>query len=118
MRSTRYGLPVIQVTENSQVVEMLLQFCYLITIACASALTTVEEILPLMEAAIKYSIEGVEHCARDALIKPPLVEENPMQSCTSTDEEEKLELLLDTLSDSLLSPQERCDISQLEARVH
>jgi hypothetical protein len=78
MGSTRYGLPVIQVTENTQVVEILLQFCYLITNACASALTTVEEILPLMEAAIKYSIEGVVHCARDALIKPPLVEENPI----------------------------------------
>ncbi|KIM90348.1 hypothetical protein PILCRDRAFT_41804, partial [Piloderma croceum F 1598] len=78
-QETRDDLPVIQITENSQVVTILLKLCYPITIAPAPALDSVEMVLAVMEAAIKYGIEEVELYVREALIKPPLVEENPTQ---------------------------------------
>lgn len=78
-QETRDDLPVIQITEKSQVVTTLLKLCYPITIAQAPALDSVEIVLAVMEAAIKYGIEEVELNVREALIKPPLVEENPTQ---------------------------------------
>jgi len=74
-QETRDGIPVIQVTEKSQVMETLLKFCH--PNHAPAAFKTVEEILPVMEAAIKYGIEGMERHAREALTTPPLVQENP-----------------------------------------
>jgi hypothetical protein len=76
-QETRDGIPVIQVTEKSQVMETLLKFCHP---NHAPAFKTVEEILPVMEAAIKYGIEGMERHAREALTIPPLVQENQSYS--------------------------------------
>jgi len=73
------GLPVIQMTENCQIVEKLLMFCYPHLLAQAPRLSTIEEILPILEAAMKYGIVELESRAKEALVTRPLIEERPLQ---------------------------------------
>jgi len=73
------GLPVIQMTENCQIVEKLLMFCYPHLLAQAPRLSTIEEILPVLEAAMKYGIVELESRAKEALVTRPLIEERPLQ---------------------------------------
>jgi hypothetical protein len=75
----RDGLPVIPITEESQVVETLLMFCYPNILTSAPVLKTMEEILPILKVAIKYGIEALETQMRNALFTPPVVAERSMQ---------------------------------------
>jgi len=73
------GVPVISITEESQIVERLLMFCYPNILISVPVLKTVDEILPMLEVAIKYGIEMLESRMREALFRPPVVEKRAMQ---------------------------------------
>lgn len=74
-QETRDGLPVIVVTERSEIVEMLLKFCYPNLLSSVPGLKTMDEILPLLQVMDKYGIEKLESRLREALVTLPLVEE-------------------------------------------
>jgi hypothetical protein len=73
------GRPIIPVTEESQVVETLLRFCFPNILTSVPVLNTMEEIMPVLEVSIKYGIEILESRMRDALFTPPVIEERAMQ---------------------------------------
>jgi len=75
----RDGLPVIPITEESQIVEKLLMFCYPNILTSIPVLKTMDEILPMLEVAIKYGIDVLESRMREALFRPQVVEERAMQ---------------------------------------
>jgi len=54
-------------------------FCYLNILAQVPALSRMEEVLPVLEAAMKYGITELESLVRDALIMKPLIEDNALQ---------------------------------------
>jgi len=75
----RDGLPVIPMTEESQIVETLLAFCYPNILTSIPALKTMEEMLPMLEVAIKYDIKALENRMRAELFKSSVVVEKTMQ---------------------------------------
>jgi hypothetical protein len=71
------GLDVIQVSENSRTLDMLLRFCYPAAVKDPGleGMNDVEEVL---EAAMKYGMEDVEERVRKAMVVPSLLESNPV----------------------------------------
>ncbi|KAG2345769.1 hypothetical protein BDR05DRAFT_960038 [Suillus weaverae] len=71
------GLDVIQVSESSRTLDMLLRFCYPAAVKDPSMedMNDVEEVL---EAAMKYGMEEVEERVRKAMVAPSLLESKPM----------------------------------------
>jgi hypothetical protein len=57
----------------------LLMFCYPNLLTSVPVLETMDDVLPMLEVAMKYGIEKLENRLREALFKPPLAEERPMQ---------------------------------------
>ncbi|KAG2137597.1 uncharacterized protein EDB93DRAFT_759571 [Suillus bovinus] len=60
-------LPVVSVEENHRVLDILLRFCYPSTLAEDPPLHEFEDIIPVLEAARKYSLKPLEHRVRQAL---------------------------------------------------
>ncbi|KAG2125330.1 hypothetical protein DEU56DRAFT_916616 [Suillus clintonianus] len=61
-------LPIISVEENHRVLDIWLRFCYPSTLAEDPPLDELEDIIPVLEAARKYSLKSLEHKVRQALI--------------------------------------------------
>jgi hypothetical protein len=76
----RDGLPIVLLTEHSDVVYRLLQFCYP---ACAmiemAKWDSLQVILALLEPSHKYGMDGVERRAREALISSRFVDAEPLR---------------------------------------
>ncbi|KAG1834157.1 hypothetical protein EV424DRAFT_1532389 [Suillus variegatus] len=60
-------LPVVPVVENHRVLDIWLRFCYPSTLAEDPPLHEFEDIIPVLEAARKYSLKPLEHKVRQAL---------------------------------------------------
>lgn len=60
-------LPIVSVEENHKVLDIWLRFCYPSTLAEDSPLHELEDIIPVLEAARKYSLKPLEHKIRQAL---------------------------------------------------
>ncbi|KAG1880579.1 hypothetical protein C8R48DRAFT_169111 [Suillus tomentosus] len=60
-------LPVVPVEENHRVLDIWLRFCYPSTLAEDPPLHEIEDIIPVLEAARKYSLKPLEHKVRQAL---------------------------------------------------
>jgi hypothetical protein len=75
----RDGLPVIQITEESRIVETLLRFCFPNILTSVPVLKTVDEMLPMLEVSIKYGIGILENRMRETLFSPPVVKEGAMK---------------------------------------
>jgi hypothetical protein len=71
-------LPIIQMTESSRTIEILLKLCYPVFTSKLPELN-VEDVIALWEAADKYGIEDVTKYARDALLAPPLIEQEAVR---------------------------------------
>jgi len=69
------GLDVIQVSENSRTLDILLRFCYPAAIKDPT-LEDVKDLEQVLEAAIKYGMQEVEERVRKAIVAPPLLESN------------------------------------------
>ncbi|KAH7890886.1 hypothetical protein F5I97DRAFT_100403 [Phlebopus sp. FC_14] len=72
------GLDVIQVTEDGQILDMLLRFCYPAAVE-DPRLETTEELEAVLEAAVKYAMEEVEEKLRAALLDPKFLETEPLR---------------------------------------
>ncbi|KAG0709452.1 hypothetical protein DFH29DRAFT_888608 [Suillus ampliporus] len=73
---TFHGIDVIQVSENSRTLDMLLRFCYPATVKDPS-LEDMNDVEEVLGAAMKYGMEEVEERVRKAMFTPPLLESNP-----------------------------------------
>lgn len=60
-------LPIVSVEENHKVLDMWLRFCYPSSLAEDPVLDDFEDILPILEAARKYSLKRLEDKVREAL---------------------------------------------------
>jgi hypothetical protein len=72
--SSQDGLPVIQLSESSEVLEALLMFCYP-RWSAKPELDTLEEIKSVLEAAIQYDMEDVKDILQEMLVAPRFVED-------------------------------------------
>ena len=72
------GLPVISVTEDSKTLDALLRFCYPCTLADDPKLEVLQDVVDILEAARKYSLDVIEKKARKALINPQILEAEPL----------------------------------------
>ncbi|KAI6041895.1 hypothetical protein EDC04DRAFT_1138327 [Pisolithus marmoratus] len=73
------GLPVIPVSEDSRTLDLLLRFCYPCTLAEDPALEDFEEIVNVLEAAKKYSLDGIERTVCRYLFQPNVLEANSLR---------------------------------------
>ncbi|KAG2075604.1 hypothetical protein BDR04DRAFT_1091112 [Suillus decipiens] len=71
------GLDVIQVSENSRTLDILLRFCYPVAVK-DPALEDINDVEDVLEAAMKYGMEDVEERVRKAMVAPSLLESNPV----------------------------------------
>ncbi|KAI6116802.1 hypothetical protein EDD16DRAFT_1045050 [Pisolithus croceorrhizus] len=73
------GLPVIPISEDSRTLDTLLRFCYPCSLTKTPSLNHFAEVIKVLEAAQKYSLDEVESTIRKALFKPAVLEVNPLR---------------------------------------
>ncbi|KAI6097666.1 hypothetical protein EDD16DRAFT_594554 [Pisolithus croceorrhizus] len=73
------GLPVIPISEDSRTLDTLLRFCYPCTLTKNPSLNHFTEVVRVLEAAQKYSLDEVESTIREAFFKPAILEVNPLR---------------------------------------
>ncbi|KAI6149635.1 hypothetical protein BKA82DRAFT_161565 [Pisolithus tinctorius] len=73
------GLPVIPVSEDSKTLDPLLRFCYPCTLAEDPALEDFRDVINVLEAAKKYSLDAIEQTVCKSLFNPKILEENSLR---------------------------------------
>ena len=73
------GLVVIPVTEDSKTLDALLRFCYPCTLADDPRLEVLKDVMDILEAARKYSLDAIEKKARQAISNPKILEAEPLR---------------------------------------
>ncbi|KAG1795090.1 uncharacterized protein HD556DRAFT_1365996 [Suillus plorans] len=74
------GLAVIAVSEDSKTLDTFLRFCYPSTLAEDPSLDNLTEILSVLAAAKKYSLDLIERKVCQALANPKVLEIDPLRS--------------------------------------
>ena len=77
MYETREGRPVIDVTESSTTLQLLLTFCYP-GWSLAPGLAGLKELRDVLKAADKYDMANVVYCVGQLLVSPFYLEQNPL----------------------------------------
>ncbi|KAJ7642784.1 hypothetical protein DFH06DRAFT_1214437 [Mycena polygramma] len=74
-------LHVVILEEDEETLGTLLRMCYpkWMLLECKPLFPTIESVLAVLSAAIKYAMDGVEREVRTALIDPLFVEPNPLR---------------------------------------
>jgi hypothetical protein len=75
----RDGLAVICVEEHSKTLDTLLRFCYPCTLAEDPKLEVLEDLVDVLGAAQKYSLDTIERKVRQALSNPKILEVEPLR---------------------------------------
>ncbi|KAG2075591.1 hypothetical protein BDR04DRAFT_1069365 [Suillus decipiens] len=78
-QETKDGLPVIAVSEDSKTLDLFLRFCYPSTLAEDPSLDNLTEVLSVLAAAKKYSLELIERKVCQALANPKILETEPLR---------------------------------------
>lgn len=73
------GLPLITVTETSKTLESLFLLCYPVTTVDPPVLELLEDVHALLDAATKYSVEGVERRVKQWLVAPRFLCTDPVR---------------------------------------
>lgn len=76
---TKDGLPVISISEDSRTLDALLRFCYPCTLTENPSLNCFTDVIKVLEAARKYSLDEVENTIRKTLFNPAILEDNPLR---------------------------------------
>ncbi|KAG2159460.1 uncharacterized protein EDB93DRAFT_289770 [Suillus bovinus] len=74
------GLAVIAMSEDSKTLDTFLRFCYPSTLAEDPSLDNLTEILSVLAAARKYSLDLIERKVCQALANPKVLETDPLRS--------------------------------------
>ncbi|KAI5980460.1 hypothetical protein F5J12DRAFT_732678 [Pisolithus orientalis] len=72
------GLPVIPVSEDSKTLDSLLRFCYPCTLAEDPVLEDFRELIYVLDAAKKYSLDAIQQAVRKSLFIPKILEMNSL----------------------------------------
>ncbi|KAI6149640.1 hypothetical protein BKA82DRAFT_161490 [Pisolithus tinctorius] len=73
------GLPVVPVSEDSKTLDPLLRFCYPCTLADDPALEDFRDVINVLEAAKKYSLDAIERTVCKSLFNPKILETNSLR---------------------------------------
>ncbi|KIJ07867.1 hypothetical protein PAXINDRAFT_18964 [Paxillus involutus ATCC 200175] len=73
------GLPVIPVSEDSNTLDALLRFCYPCTLAEDPNLEELKDVVDVLDAAKKYSLDAIERKVGQALSNPKILEVEPLR---------------------------------------
>ncbi|KAI6112933.1 hypothetical protein F5141DRAFT_747811 [Pisolithus sp. B1] len=73
------GLPVIPVSEDSKTLDPLLRFCYPCTLSEDPALEDFRDIINVLEATKKYSLDAIESTVCKSLFNPKILEANSLR---------------------------------------
>lgn len=73
------GLAIIPVSEPSSVLDLLLRFCYPITVIDQPTVGTLDDVVAVLEASRKYGMDRVEKCVLEILVEPRFVKQEPMR---------------------------------------
>lgn len=73
------GLPVIPVSEDSNTLDPLLRFCYPCTLADDPVLENFRDVVNILEAAKKYSLDTIERTVCKSLFNPKILETNSLR---------------------------------------
>ncbi|KAI6001109.1 hypothetical protein F5J12DRAFT_251464 [Pisolithus orientalis] len=73
------GLPVVPVSEDSKTLDPLLRFCYPCTLSEDPVLDDFRDVVNVLEAAKKYSLDGIERTVCKSLFNPKILETNPLR---------------------------------------
>ncbi|KAI6149877.1 hypothetical protein BKA82DRAFT_997791 [Pisolithus tinctorius] len=75
----RDGLPVVPVSEDGRTLNSLLRFCYPCTLAEDPKLEDFREVVDVLEAVKKYSLDGIERTVCKSLFNPQILEVNSLR---------------------------------------
>ncbi|KIK76160.1 hypothetical protein PAXRUDRAFT_835437 [Paxillus rubicundulus Ve08.2h10] len=78
-QETKDGLPVIPVSEDSKTLNALLRFCYPCTLAGDPGLEELKDVVNVLEAAKKYSLEAIERKVAQTISSPKILEAEPLR---------------------------------------
>ncbi|KAH0836778.1 hypothetical protein J3R83DRAFT_8528 [Lanmaoa asiatica] len=78
-QETKDDLAVIPVAENSKTLDTLLRFCYPCTLAEDPKLEVFKDVVDILEAARKYSLDTIERKVRQALSNPEILTAEPLR---------------------------------------
>ncbi|KAI6122619.1 hypothetical protein EDD16DRAFT_745320 [Pisolithus croceorrhizus] len=73
------GLPVIPVSEDSNTLDPLLRFCYPCTLADDPVFENFRDVVNVLEAAKKYSLDTIERMVCKSLFNPKILETNSLR---------------------------------------
>ncbi|KAI6016151.1 hypothetical protein BKA83DRAFT_2048160 [Pisolithus microcarpus] len=73
------GLPVIPVSEGSKTLDSLLRFCYPCTLAEDPVIEDFREIINVLDAAKKYSLDAIQPAICKSLFTPKILEANSLR---------------------------------------
>ncbi|KAI6041901.1 hypothetical protein EDC04DRAFT_1138681 [Pisolithus marmoratus] len=73
------GLPVVPVSEDSKTLDLLLRFCYPCTLAEDPVLEDFREIVNVLDAAKKYSLDAIQPAVCKTLFSPKVLEVNSLR---------------------------------------
>ena len=79
VENLKNGRPIIPVEEDSETLELLLKFCYPRCAVDPPILETLESVIRVLKASIKYDMEGVEKRVREVLISLRFVHKEPLR---------------------------------------
>jgi hypothetical protein len=77
--NTKDSVPVIPVEEDSKILDTFLRFCYPSTLAEDPSLESLTDILAVLGAARKYSLDLIERKVCQALVNPKVLEAEPLR---------------------------------------
>ena len=78
-QEVRDGLAVIPISEDSKTLDILLRFCYPCTLAEDPSLEVLKDVMDVLDAATKYSLDAIEKKARQAISNPKILEAEPLR---------------------------------------
>ncbi|KAI6149634.1 hypothetical protein BKA82DRAFT_920659 [Pisolithus tinctorius] len=73
------GLPIVPVSEDSKTLDPLLRFCYPCTLSEDPVLEDFRDVVNVLEAAKKYSLNGIERTVCKSLFNPKILEVNSLR---------------------------------------
>ncbi|KAI6006649.1 hypothetical protein F5J12DRAFT_927500 [Pisolithus orientalis] len=73
------GLPIIPVSEDRKTLDGLLHFCYPCTLSEDPAIEDFRDIVNVLEAAKKYSLDAIENTVCKSLFNPKILEANSLR---------------------------------------
>jgi hypothetical protein len=74
-----YDIPVIEMAEDKDTLNLILRFCLPISVAETPRLSSLYELQVVLKAATKLEMEGIQRHVRKVLVEPRFIESQPLR---------------------------------------